>query len=227
MISTPRHWKSLSPARLCKRHVTWPACFSASVRFGVLRLGSGTGGRQDIHTVRWRTAENRRHGHWRPRLSVYSRRIQTPVILGSRSSLQPLTAGTELPCLPGSTLVRFVDPISWQRTGPLHDAAAEPGGPNSNKDVEVLHAPRRASGRLVRPTRVLWARILGIAGQRPNGGKAPGDSARATKPRDCFGAREPRYRAGDARGPADRSGSRRPNHRRLSEDCSGDWRGPG
>jgi biotin-dependent carboxylase-like uncharacterized protein len=34
--------------------------------------------------------------------------LQTPVILGSRSALEPLRAGADLPCLPGRTAARFV-----------------------------------------------------------------------------------------------------------------------
>ncbi len=36
--------------------------------------------------------------------------IQTPMILGSRSSFQPLAAGAELPCVPSATAVRSLDP---------------------------------------------------------------------------------------------------------------------
>ncbi len=44
--------------------------------------------------------------------------LQTPLILGSRSGLRPLTAGAELPCVPGSIGRRFVRiPRSWQADG--------------------------------------------------------------------------------------------------------------
>jgi biotin-dependent carboxylase-like uncharacterized protein len=48
--------------------------------------------------------------------------LQTPVILGSRSALEPLRAGADLPCLPGRTAARFVRLPAGLRTitpGPL------------------------------------------------------------------------------------------------------------
>jgi 5-oxoprolinase (ATP-hydrolysing) subunit C len=42
--------------------------------------------------------------------------FQAPVILGSRSGLEPLRAGAELPCLPGRMAARFVRPTpGWNR----------------------------------------------------------------------------------------------------------------
>ncbi len=42
--------------------------------------------------------------------------LQVPLVLGSRSALEPLRAGTELPCLPGTIAARFVRPaVTWNR----------------------------------------------------------------------------------------------------------------
>lgn len=41
--------------------------------------------------------------------------LQVPLVLGSRSSLQPLRAGDRLPCLPGSIPARFTQlPATWE-----------------------------------------------------------------------------------------------------------------
>jgi antagonist of KipI len=53
--------------------------------------------------------------------------IQEPVILGSRSSLQPLRAGSELPCLPDQIQARFI-----------HCAPEKPG----QKILRVLEGPQ-------------------------------------------------------------------------------------
>jgi antagonist of KipI len=42
--------------------------------------------------------------------------LQVPLILGSRSALNPLHAGDELPCLPGRIPARFIRPnLTWNR----------------------------------------------------------------------------------------------------------------
>jgi biotin-dependent carboxylase-like uncharacterized protein len=42
--------------------------------------------------------------------------LDTPIVLGSRSALAPLTAGAEMPCRPGTIPARFVrPPCAWNR----------------------------------------------------------------------------------------------------------------
>ncbi len=57
--------------------------------------------------------------------------IQVPVLLGSRSALTPLTAGAELPCLPGTIQPRFVSDSST-RTAEQIQRIRVLDGPQSN-----------------------------------------------------------------------------------------------
>jgi biotin-dependent carboxylase-like uncharacterized protein len=46
--------------------------------------------------------------------------LQTPLVLGSRSGLEPLPAGATLPCLPGAIHARFIQHVfTWEREARL------------------------------------------------------------------------------------------------------------
>jgi antagonist of KipI len=60
--------------------------------------------------------------------------LQTPLVLGSRSALEPLRAGDELPCFAGALRGRFV------RIGRDWEAPRDPGGPVTLRTLEGAQA---------------------------------------------------------------------------------------
>ncbi len=58
--------------------------------------------------------------------------LQTPVVLGSRSSLEPLKTGAEIPCRSGNIPARFIELTDWLRPLPA---------------LRVLHGRRRPGSR--------------------------------------------------------------------------------
>jgi antagonist of KipI len=64
--------------------------------------------------------------------------LQSPVILGSRSSLAPLRAGDELPCLPGTIRSRFVHHLfEWER-----ERRAYQGWVGTRRRLRVVDGPQ-------------------------------------------------------------------------------------
>ena len=80
--------------------------------------------------------------------------LQTPVVLGSRSSLEPLKTGAEIPCRSGNIPARFIELTDWLRPLPalrvLHGAQASwfPTGDFYSRDFVVAPASDRMGIRL-------------------------------------------------------------------------------
>ncbi|MBV9121772.1 MAG: biotin-dependent carboxyltransferase [Planctomycetes bacterium] len=67
--------------------------------------------------------------------------LQAPVILGSRSALEPLHAGAELACLPGSMHARWVR-LPWSGGAELRPGDDLPAAPGPVQTLSVLDGPQ-------------------------------------------------------------------------------------